>query len=156
MAPNKPVSMSDRLWFGLSRWTWLILYITFIFTVVVFALFLMQRNFKEDNTRFRAAALHDHFLQDTRAYEQCLSANKVRTQMRALIVFAYSQGGGSVDLTAVPSFAKLDSQTKQWVTELNDVFNQPANQQNNQQRINDALANIPLDNCGTKPVQPKG
>lgn len=145
------------LFFGKTRWFWVKVVLLGMFLVTLLASFLTIRKYNTDHEQ----DVQRQKDQDAQVYENslaiynfCLSGNDLRVQLRNLVVFSYSQNGGT-DLTVVPGFDQVDSDTQEYLRNLSDLLSSGGDPVARQKRIDDALANVPLRDCGEAPDPPK-
>lgn len=101
--------LTQRLWFGITRWRWLCIFLGSMFGVIMFSIYSLQANSKQDNQDSINAG-----------YDTCVSANETRAVMRQTVELAVESGDGVIDLTSVAGFEDLDQPTQTFLINLRD------------------------------------
>lgn len=103
--PTDQEFFQDRLWLGFKRWTW----IKVAFAILICTTFLGFRQQAELRQQDRTQAVQ-------KSYDLCVAANN----QRQLIVEIVTSGNNApkFDVTLLPSFSKLDPDTKAFLIEL--------------------------------------
>lgn len=124
--------LSQSLWFGVTRWTWIRLAFALII-VLAFVGFLSLRNTanRVDANAKRAS------------YSSCVVGNESRATLVDLLTQSLDSG---LDLTAPASFQSLDPPTQQY---LKDVQSELGDNGASSSQIHDFItAKLPQRDCG--------
>jgi len=101
--------LTQKLWFGITRWRWLCIFQVFMLAVVLYGFFLVQQNSAQDS--------QDSVNSD---YKTCLAANDTRAVIRETVKLAVEGGDGIIDLTSIAGFEDLDRETQTFLINLRD------------------------------------
>jgi hypothetical protein len=102
--------MTQSLWFGWQRWTWVRLAYLFV-VLAASSVFYRERRFE---AREAAEAKQELIDKD---YIACKRGNDTRQVIRDVVALT----GGPTDLTRVPGYEALDPELKQFLVNLRDA-----------------------------------
>lgn len=140
--PNDVKFFREIKWFGLTRWTWMKIFGACMFGLFIFLLWLTEHRAEVERAR-------DVQTQLQTGYDNCVSGNGVREELRTLIVVTYSMGGSidAEDFKNLPGYEDMPESVQVYFANLGDFFSAGQTPEAIQERIDEALAQVPLRDC---------